>query len=542
MKTHLPGKLNALGILVLFFNSLSAQDFTWIKGSNLVDQSGVYGTMGTPAPSNNPGSRQGAITWKDAAGNFWLFGGLGNDHVGNLGELSDLWKYTPATNQWVFIKGNDFITQLTNYSPMGIPSALGKPGGRHSAASWTDASGNLWLMGGYGYSGGSGLGYLNDLWKYDILSNMWTYVNGSAFCFQPGTYGTMGTPSSSNTPGTRMGSASWTDASGDLWLFGGYGNTTSSTTIGYVNDVWRYNIASNAWTWIKGSNIKDQNGSYGTIATSSPTNNPGSRAFSTGWPDGAGNFWILGGDGWDATASTANGKLNDLWKYNITTNEWTWIKGSSTYNQNGIYSLQGLSNSTNMPGGRSGSISWKDAVGNFWLFGGEGYPNSGTAVGALNDLWKYNTASNEWAWIKGTSLVNQNGVYGSLSVPALTNLPGARSLHSGWIDSSNDLYIFGGQGQAASGPAGNLNDMWKYTNCFISPITMTIIAKDSSICTGETTSLTVSGSSNYLWVHNLSPNSYAVISPSTTILLSLQTVKAVAIQLLSRKLFRIVLA
>jgi len=40
---------------------------------------------------------------------------------------------------------------------------------------------------------------------------------------QPGVYGSLGVASASNIPGGRVGAISWTDSSGDLWLFGGNG-------------------------------------------------------------------------------------------------------------------------------------------------------------------------------------------------------------------------------------------------------------------------------------------------------------------------------
>lgn len=524
MNKSILNKLSAVCALLLVFNPLSSQDFSWIKGTNLLNQSGQYGTTGVSAPSNNPGAREGAATWKDNAGNFWMFGGNGRDHLGNYGGLSDLWKYTVATNEWVFIKGNDVFAQITLYGTMGVPSSTSKPGGRHSSAAWTDASGDLWLMGGYGLSGGSGLGYLNDLWKYNISTNEWTYVNGSSICYQPGEYGTVGIPSTTNTPGARMSSVTWADASGDLWLFGGYGNSTSSVTIGSLNDVWRYNVANNTWTWTKGSMLKDQTGIYGAMGTSSAANDPGGRSAPIGWSDGSGSFWLFGGEGYDQN-STSTGLLNDLWKYNMSAGEWTWVKGNTTFNQVGAYGLQGVPSSTDTPGGRTGSLSWRDAVGNLWLFGGKGFPGSSVAAisGALNDLWKYNVANNEWTWVKGTALTNQLGIYGTQSASTSTNIPGARTTHAGWIDASDDLYIFGGYGQAGAGAAGSLNDLWKYTNCFITPITMTIIAQDSLICAGESTSLTVSGSSNYLWTTNLATTGYLVISPSVTTTYSVVT-------------------
>lgn len=44
---------------------------------------------------------------------------------------------------------------------------------------------------------------------------------------------------------------------------------------------------------------------------------------------------------------------------------------------------------TNNPGGRYSIASWMDTKGDLWLFGGHGYPATGTTVGFLNDLWEF---------------------------------------------------------------------------------------------------------------------------------------------------------
>ena len=57
---------------------------------------------------------------------------------------------------------------------------------------------------------------------------------------------------------------------------------------------------------------------------------------------------------------------------------------------------------------------------------------------------------------------NAPGVYGSLGVPATTNVPGARSGAVSWIDGSGDLWFFGGDGYDSTGTQGYLNDLWHY--------------------------------------------------------------------------------
>jgi hypothetical protein len=135
-------------------------------------------------------------------------------------------------------------------------------------------------------------------------------MSGSDVINQNGVYGTKGTPDPANVPGSRLGAVSWTDPSGNFWLFGGYGYPASGSD-GYLNDLWRWDGTN--WTWMSGSDVVDQNGVYGTKGTPDPANVPGSRRDAVSWIDSSGNFWLFGGGGYPASGS--NGWLNDLWRF-----------------------------------------------------------------------------------------------------------------------------------------------------------------------------------------------------------------------------------
>jgi hypothetical protein len=66
-----------------------------VNGANVAEQKGTYGTEGTAAAGNVPSARHYAASWTDAAGNFWLFGGLTYGSARTWGDLNDLWKYEP---------------------------------------------------------------------------------------------------------------------------------------------------------------------------------------------------------------------------------------------------------------------------------------------------------------------------------------------------------------------------------------------------------------------------------------------------------------
>lgn len=352
-------------------------NWTWVSGSDIGNQSGVYGTQGIPSPSNVPGGRPGSVTWIDSSGNLWLFGGFGFDSTAAFGDLNDLWKFDGT--DWTWISGSDVRNQAGVYGTKGTPSPSNVPGSRDGSVSWIDSSGNLWLLGGIGLDSTGTSGFLNDLWKFDGTN--WTWVSGSDVVYQPGVYGTKGTPSPSNVPGARASAISWTDTSGNLWVFGGNG-ADSTATNAELNDLWKFD--GNNWTWVSGSNVGGQAGVYGTKGAASPSNVPGARGYPVSWTDGSGNLWLFGGSGLDSMGQ--QGSLNDLWKFDGS--NWTWVSGSDTGRQSGLYGTQGTPSQSNIPGGRLGFVSWSDKNGNLWLFGGGGYDSTGTFA-FLNDLWQF---------------------------------------------------------------------------------------------------------------------------------------------------------
>jgi hypothetical protein len=107
--------------------------------------------------------------------------------------------------------------------------------------------------------------------------------------------------------------------------------------------------------------------------------------------------------------------------------------GSNLVSQSGTYGIQGTAASSNVPGARVSAVTWTDAAGNFWLFGGDGYDSAGS-LDYLNDLWKY--SAGQWTWMSGSNLAREPGTYGTQGTAAPGNVPGARFGDTGWIDSS----------------------------------------------------------------------------------------------------------
>ena len=421
-------------------------EWTWISGSDTISQAGTYGTKGVPSPSNVPGAREGPVSWIDSQGNLWLFGGYVYDWTYTGYLYNDLWKYAPAAQNWTWVSGSDTRDHAGIYGTKGISDPSNVPGSRSVAVSWIDSQGNLWLFGGSGLDSAGVVSYLNDLWKFDPATVEWTWVSGADSSNQPGVYGTKGIASPSNVPGARDRAVSWLDSQGNLWLFGGHG-VASANDWGSLNDLWRFDPATVEWTWISGSDTTSQAGTYGTKGVPSPSNIPGARSGPVSWIDSQGNLWLFGGYGGVGFLDF----FNDLWKFDLSTLEWTWVSGSNTVNQAGTYVTKGVPDRLNVPGARMGAVSWIDLEDRLWLFGG----------GGLNDVWKFDPATVEWTWVSGADFSNQQGVYGTKGIASPSNVPGARVDAASWIDSQGNLWLFGGKGGPDADTAGSWNDLWR---------------------------------------------------------------------------------
>lgn len=134
--------------------------------------------------------------------------------------------------------------------------------------------------------------------------------------------------------------------------------------------------------------------------------------------------------------------MSDVWKFSNFT--WTWIAGPNFINAPGNYISQGDANPLTYPPCRDSAETFVDSKGQMWLFGGvDGSSNF------RNDLWRFNGAT--WTWVSGSNAANSIGVYvGNQS-------PGGRCDQGGWIDSKDNIWIFGGRGRGNSTALGNPN-------------------------------------------------------------------------------------
>ena len=404
----------------------STGQWTWVAGSSTANSVGVFpvslpatpATATTPAipakpapgPNDTAGTnvisaRSAVAQWRDASGQFWLFGGSGYDKNGNISYLNDMWMLNSQTGEATWEAGTGVGNSASVTTTIGVANSTNAPGGRSFATAWTDSTGVFWLFGGQTINAAGTVVTLNDLWSYDPnpfstshpRGQQWIWVGGTPTGVNiAGIYGTQNTPSTSNYPGARVSGQAWTDASGNLWLFGGDGYD-SVGTLGALNDLWSFNPTTGAWTWVTGSNTAGAASVYGTqkstVPVSGVANTPGARVGTVGWVDTSGNFWMMAGSGADSTGTAATsdggGALNELWFFNPSTKLWAWMGGVNVEGTAGVYITQAPSvtpSPYNSPGARVWSTGWVDASGNFWMFGGTGLDSQGTS-GYLNDLW-----------------------------------------------------------------------------------------------------------------------------------------------------------
>jgi gliding motility-associated-like protein len=426
-------------LFVLFLSfCANAQNgvWTWTNGSNLPNQSPVFGIQTIPAAGNRPPPVYGAASWTDLNGDFWVFGGLDNSVVTSY--WGNLWKFDQALGQWAWMKGPAFADNSGVYGTLGVPSPLNEPGARgFGSSTWTDNAGNLWLFGGFGIDATGQQGEMNDLWKFDISTNEWTWMGGSQNIYGTGSFGTLQVPLSTNMPSYRSETlANWKDGAGNLWLFGGT----------YYDDMWRFDPLTNTWTWMAGSNITGALAVHGTLGVSSPANTPGQRWTYAHWTDLQGKFWLYGG--------LLNGTtlMGDMWKFDPVTLEWTWMAGSNLPNDSNTFTQQCT------PGGYpdatyEGRSFWTDACGRFWNAHG------GSIFEAENHIWMFDPVTNQFSWINGTLTPATPANFGIQNVPSPANYPLALVGSASFTDLSGNLCVYGGM-DASTG--FTYNTIWRY--------------------------------------------------------------------------------
>ncbi|MFC0181509.1 hypothetical protein ACFFJX_02575 [Pseudarcicella hirudinis] len=261
-----------------------------------------YGSEDTPAP------REGALSWQDDSGKFWVFGGIGIDDDYNSGLFQDLWQYTPSNTTWKLVKGSRKVLLGRSDNAQDIPLP------RRDAMTWVDKNGDLWLFGGRDYS--DNLHY-DDMWKFTAKSGIWSAISGTGKFNIKSKRGNKKKANTGDFPGSRSAASCWTDQSGTMWMFGGVSSGENGGEDDYYNDLWQFDSKKQQWAWISGEdkpNVKTKHGKKGKEDSQIL---PSPRMKTAVWYDAAANkLWLYGGYGADTTGARGGG-LADMWNYDI---------------------------------------------------------------------------------------------------------------------------------------------------------------------------------------------------------------------------------
>ncbi|EKD23859.1 MAG: Kelch repeat-containing protein [uncultured bacterium] len=233
-----------------------------------------------------------AAAWDPTGSRMFIFGGYASE--GSLTYKNDLWRYTGGV--W---------TQL-------LPSGTAPYVRTNHSAVWDDAQDKLYIYGGSSTT----TQYLGDLWTYNAGPNSWTKLVPS------------GTP-----PCARNNhDAVWDPVRSRLYIFGGSGETPCT---GYMNDLWAYDVATNAWINLGPTGTKPA----GRVGAKSAWNASRDAAYFYGG--------MLSGISYNA----------EVWQYAPATNAWTQITTT------GMFPM--------LPGGTYQSgLGWRDLIDGFYIFGG----------------------------------------------------------------------------------------------------------------------------------------------------------------------------
>jgi hypothetical protein len=390
-----------------------------------------------------------------------------------------------VNNSWTWIKGDSLLSNKIirgNAGIMGVPASGNDPSARSTSGVLKD--GVFWIYNGHGYYTdplNNTMGPLPNLWKYDVQSNTWTWVNGNVHnqgVFFPN-YGTKGQLGTLNHPGRRTGASLSIDAENNLWIFGGIRSTNFSegpfpSGLAPTNELWMFDTEKNQWAWMYGTNIPCDPGNYVDKGSFSPNSRPANRDGGYTWIDKNNILWLYSGLSEAPGIFTGSRWLNDVWKFDFTLKQWCWVAGEApdwTFSNGGGYSppvhyseLQ-KEDILNTPGSRLNVGYWIDEQDNFWLFGG----SEGKYQALQNDLWRFNIKTGMWAWMSGSQNQQDYATYGFKNIFNPNNKPSGRT-SSVILGIRNDkLYMYGGRGMASVnefktiyGEIGPLSDLWCY--------------------------------------------------------------------------------
>jgi N-acetylneuraminic acid mutarotase len=298
---------------------------------------------------------------------LYVFGGYGIDFNNQPGTLNDLWAYNISSSNWTLVSGSTSKDAMASYT---TPTMIGAKYAHSMIYNPNDNC--LYVFGGQANNVYSTQVTFNELWKYDITTNIWIFLYGAKGLNQISSY---------NNPfsiGSRSYSSMiYSQSKNSLIIFGGTGFTNTNSYSVDLNDVWMYDLTLMNWKYISGSTLGNQWGSY-----TGPYTIGGRNEFSLVYHPN--EFLIVfGGFGFDSNG--LNGPENDLWAYDFNSANWAFLNGGQVTQQNGSYT------SPTKIGSRSTQNMVLLPNNSLIIFGGTSYDKIGN-YGKMNDMWRIDMA------------------------------------------------------------------------------------------------------------------------------------------------------
>ncbi|RYE07333.1 MAG: hypothetical protein EOP51_33905, partial [Sphingobacteriales bacterium] len=281
-------------------------------------------------------------------------------------------------------------------------------------------------------------------------------------------------------------SVGWSDASGNLWLYGGVGPVDA-----YHNDLWKFSTTSRQWSWEGGDASVRAVPIHGVPGFGDAFTNPGGRYGSTAWTTANGDLWLYGGS--VVFVSGQPGQIaSDLWRYNVSAKQWIWMSGTNLPNVGTSYGLLNIEILGAHPGNRMNANSWIHNN-NLYIYGGLDHTDK-----RYGDLWRYNTITGFWSWISGDQGFNTASVRNTKGIAAATTKPGNRSKVTTWIDNNGNLWMFGGSATVGGGDV-QFNDMMTYGALACTPPVGSVTPATVDTCFGSSVLLHATKDFTYQW-------------------------------------------
>jgi hypothetical protein len=151
---------------------------------------------------------------------------------------SDFWNFDLNTLKWVMLKDSSYTSRYIGI--MRVPDPRNYLGQRRDAVCWTDViSGYLYMYGGKIKPDSDSWSTVNDVWMYNVASNIWTWIAGTSIQALQEYH----IPVSSVDAPTRVNAKFDYLDDGTMYMFGGFNEQHKPTS-----DVYRFDTSNHSWT------------------------------------------------------------------------------------------------------------------------------------------------------------------------------------------------------------------------------------------------------------------------------------------------------